>query len=68
MVPSFKHLGRVLLAADDDWPKVIQNLTKARNIWRIMLRILSRDEARPRVSIFFFKAVIRSVLLFGSET
>ena len=29
MVVSFKYLGRVLLAADDDWLAVIQNLTKA---------------------------------------
>ena len=28
MIPFFKYLGRVLLAADDDWPAVIRNLTK----------------------------------------
>ena len=28
IVPSFKYLGRVLSATYDDWPKVIQNLTK----------------------------------------
>ena len=32
MVPFFKYLGRVLLAADDDWPAVIQNLSKARTV------------------------------------
>ena len=30
--------------------------------------ILSRDGARPRVYIFFFIAVVQSVLLFGEET
>ena len=67
MVPSFKYLGRVLWAADYDWPEVIRNLTKARAVWRRMTRILSREKARPRVSGFFFKAAFQSVLLFGAE-
>ena len=33
-----------------------------------MLRILSREGARPQVSRFFFKYVVQSVLLFGAET
>ena len=37
MVWSFKFLGRVLLAADDDWPLVIHNLLKARTVWQIIL-------------------------------
>ena len=32
MVPSFKYPGRVLSAADDDWPAVIRNLTKVRAV------------------------------------
>ena len=43
MVSSFKYLGRVLLAADDDWLAVIRNITKSRAIWQRMLRILSRE-------------------------
>ena len=54
--------------AYDDWLAVILNLTKARAVWRIMLRILIREESRPRVSRFFFKAVVQSVFLFGAET
>ena len=34
MVTSFKYMGRVLLAADDDYPAVIRNLVKARAVWR----------------------------------
>ena len=56
------------MAADDDWPVVIRNLTKARAVWRRMMQILSREGERPWVSGFFFKAVIHSVLLFGAET
>ena len=33
-----------------------------------MMRILSREGAEPRVSVFFFKAVVQAVLLFGEET
>ena len=56
------------MLADDDWPEVIQNLTKARAVWRRMSRIMSRERARLRVSGFFFKSVIQSVLIFGAET
>ena len=66
MVPSFKYLERVLLALDEDWPEVICNLVKARVVWRRMLRILSREGARPQVSGFIFKVVVQSVLFFGA--
>ena len=33
-----------------------------------MKKILSREGEEPRVSGFFFKAVVHSVLIFGSET
>ena len=46
MVLSFKYLGRVLWAADDGWPKLVQNLVKERMIWRRMSRILIREEVR----------------------
>ena len=68
MVPSFNYLGRVLSVADDDWPEVIRNLMKARAVWRRMTRILRREGERPRLSEFFFKAVIQLVLLFDAET
>ena len=34
----------------------------------IISRIMIREGARPQVSGFFFKAVVQSVLLFGTET
>ena len=54
--------------ADDDWTLVVNNLSRARAVWKWMTRILSREGAEPRVSIFFFKAVVQAVLLFGLET
>ena len=41
---------------------------KARMVWQRMSRILSREGVRPWVSVFFFKAVVQSMLLFGAET
>ena len=41
-VPSFKYLGCLLIATDDDWPAVIVNLQKTRKIWSSMLHILGK--------------------------
>ena len=54
--------------ADDDWPEVVRNLSQARAVWKRMTRILSREGTELQVSVFFFKAVVQVVLLFGSET
>ena len=50
MVTSFKYLGRVISAADDNWPAVLKNLARARKVWSRMSRILSREGAALRVS------------------
>ena len=55
------------MEADYDWPAVFRNLMKAWLVWRITTRIMSREGARPRVSGFFFKEIVQSVLLFGAE-
>ena len=67
-VPSFKYLGRILTAGDDDWPAVAGNLGKARKSWGRLHRILSREGAEKRVSRNCFKAVVQQVLMFGAET
>jgi hypothetical protein len=67
-VSIFKYLGRLLSNTDEDWPAVYANLRKARKSWARISRILARDGATPRVSGMFYKAVVQSILLFGSET
>ena len=67
-VPSFKYLGRILTAGEDDFPAVAGNLGKARKIWGRLKRILSREGADKRVQGNFSKAVVQQVLLFGAET
>ena len=32
-VPSFKYLGRIMTAGDDNWPAVAGNLVEARKNW-----------------------------------
>ena len=56
------------MAADDEWPAVVKNLSYPKKIWRRMSRILSREGAAPQVSGLFFKAVVQAVLLFRLET
>ena len=68
MVTSFNYLVRFLLVVSDDWLTVVQNLVTAQSVWWRILKILSREGARPRVSGFFFKAVIQSVLLFNADS
>ena len=67
-VTSFKYLGRVLTAGDDDWSAVAGKLRKDKKIWIRMTRILGREGAEPKISGLFFKAFIQTVLLSGSET
>ena len=67
-VRTFKYLGRILSYDNKDWPAVIGNIRKARAKWAMVRRVLTRDGATPRVSGFFYKAVVQSVLLYGSDT
>ena len=43
MVTSFQYMGKVILAADDDWPAVVRNLSRARAVWKRITIILSRE-------------------------
>ena len=67
MVTSFRYLVRVISAADDDWPEVVRNMAKAREVWRMMTRILIKEGEEPRASGFLFKSVVQLVLLFSAE-
>jgi Reverse transcriptase (RNA-dependent DNA polymerase) len=67
-VDTFKYLGRPLASTDDDWPAIHGNLTKARKRWGMIRRVLVRENANARVSGYFYKAVVQSVVLYGCET
>jgi phage FluMu protein Com len=67
-VEVFKYLGRLLAMDDNDMPAVRANLKKARKCWTMFSRLLTGENMSPRVCGMFYRAVIQSVLLFGSES
>jgi hypothetical protein len=66
-VTEFKYLGWVVNNKDDNRPTVIENLRKARMKWGRISRILSKDGTDPKAIALFYKAIVQSVLLYGSE-
>jgi hypothetical protein len=67
-VRSFKYLGRILTDTDDDYPALYRNLSRARQRWGMVRRVLVRDGADPRTMAYFYKCVVQTVLLYGAET
>ena len=67
-VEVFRYLGRLLSQDDDDIQAVRSQLCKARGTWARIGQVLRRENAPPRVSAKFYKAIVQSVLLYGSET
>ena len=67
-VDVFKYLGRLLAMDDNDMQAVRHNLRKARGVWKRISVLLRRENLPPRVCGMFYKAVVQSVLLYGSET
>ncbi len=67
-VESFRYLERILTQDDDDIRAVRSQIKKAREIWARVGQVLQADNTPPKVSTKFYKAVMQSVLLYGSET
>ena len=67
-VNIFKYLGLMLNRSDYGWPVVVRNVGKARQFWRWLGKLTSREGAYPRVSAMFYHSVVQAVLLLGAET
>jgi hypothetical protein len=67
-VDLFRYLGRVLAQDYDDVRAVRQQIKKACGIWARVGQVLTVDNTPPKVSAKFYKAVVQSVLLYGSKT
>jgi hypothetical protein len=67
-VDLFQSLRRILAQDDDDIQAVRQQIKKARGIWARVGQVLMADNTLPKVSAKFYKAVVQSVFLYGSET
>ena len=63
-----RYLGRPISATDSDWPALHWNLKKAVASWARLSLALVREGAVSMVTGKLYKAVIQSVLLYGSET
>ena len=58
-VTSFKYLGQVFIAPDENWLAVVGNLNRARKSWARLTRIQGREGDKPRVSGMFFNLVVQ---------
>ena len=67
-VESFRYLGRILAQDDEDVRAVRSQIKKARGTWARVGQVLQADNTPPKVSAMFYKAVVQSVLLYGSES
>jgi len=67
-VQVFRYLGRPLSSTDDDWPAVYRNLSRARERWRHVSRVLVRDGADAKSIGKFYVVVVMAVLLYGAES
>ena len=66
---NFKYLGRILNDNDNDLSAVEAQLTKARMTWgRIGKVINKRSGSNIKIMSIFYKVIVQSVLLYGSES
>ena len=66
-VEVFRYLGHLLLQDDDNIQAVRSQLCKARGTWARVGQVLRKENSPPRVSTKFYKAIVQSVLLYGSK-
>jgi hypothetical protein len=67
-VDFFQYLRRILAQDNDDVRAVRQQIKKAREIWARVGQVLTAENTPPKVSAKFYKAIVQSVLLYGSKT
>ena len=67
-VDTFRYLGRMISHTNSDWPAVFRQLTRARQRWAMLVRAIAHDQVPAKAAGMFYKAIVQSVLLYGSET
>ena len=63
---QFQYLGRKLDHIENYCPVVRWNVSKARDVWRRLVKLLQLEGANRRLLYLFCRVVIQSVLLFES--
>jgi hypothetical protein len=66
-VKVFKYLGCLLAQEDNNVQAVHHQIHKARAIWARVGQVLQGENATPCIAAMFYKAVVQSVLLYGSK-
>jgi hypothetical protein len=67
-VDVYKYLGHLLSQDDDDVQAVRAQICKACTTWACVGNMLQAHNAALTISALFYKVVVQSVLLNGSET
>jgi hypothetical protein len=67
-VSAFQYLGRPLSSMDDDWPAIYSNLSKVRQCWAMVSRVLTCEGADPWTAATFYKVIVQSTLPYGYKT
>ena len=65
---SFNYWRKILHQADEDWPAVLCNIFRARQVWGLFGKLLRREVLDLIISEKFYHVVVQAVLLFGYET
>jgi hypothetical protein len=63
-VEVYRYLGHLLLQDDDDIQAVQSQLCKACGMWAWVGKVLCKENAPPRTSAKFYKAIVQSFLLY----
>ena len=67
-VDSFTYLGCELSSADENFQVCLRDLSKAKNKWGVLSRVLKQDEASMAYKSCTYLIVVSTVLLYGAET
>jgi hypothetical protein len=68
-VKQFKYLGQIITDDDDNLTAVEQQIGKARTTWGQIGKIIQKKtNANTKVLATFYKTIIQSILLYGSES
>ena len=67
-VANFKYLGRNLDQTDDDWLALKWNVKQVCRVWGVSLLMLRRDRADTKVVEMLYRAVVKVLFLFVSES
>ena len=67
-VTTFRYMGRYLDQTDDYWLSVWGNTMHVRSVWGRLGKLLRREGSEPKVLEIFYRLVVQTILLYGSET